>query len=1067
MLRASLAAVVLVACREPMSEADRLVEAANDEALALNYGSATDLLRRALAVDPSHLAAVFALFAFQPATAASDVPILVDSLAGRTTDRSLAVCYRHLALRMTGRTPPTRPPGRLTPRAEDCYRFALHLEYGVADSVMASSMEALARRYPRVVLAPGWASYVGELRRDFSQAVRAARRMTQLDYPPLVRATAWGFVAQYEHERGRHAEAERAERAVRGDPAFADPGYRARWGEVLANHFSLRRLSRSSDDTAFVHHVDRATAVAESIRLAASLEHGDLRGRMATRLLVALTRLDHGRIEGAVDLLAELASLADSMGDPGNRSYVRMRLGRALVKRGRLAEAERQLLIARRLAAQAAMPVIQKEVEHNLLHLYDSQRRDSAALAAGLEFVRFAELGGLDPVRMMSYRDLGMFLHSRGDLVQSRVQFARMLTDVDSLGHDWFWAGEHLELTGDLAGARRYYERALEAGNETVRALEGLVRVHLALGDTAMALERAQVHDRRRDASGSPESSPVLPAVLAAIAPVDSARRAFETARSEVALHGQVAAWAALSADLAALELRAGALRRAADLGDSAHVGAAGVGSTATALRARGLASLARWLVARDPAALNELRSAVAEGDRVAAPPLRAELHRFVARALTHDGRWQEALRSLSRSAATLDSVAAAIPMDAQQAAYRGAQRGVYDEALATVVANVSDPAAIQAWLTWSARRKGRTYGIDPGQSLAPRPAVPASGVAILDYALMDSTVAVLVITPSAREIVPLRAGASEVRMAVQRLRRALDVRVGSALDMTRAVFPLDIAHQLYLQLVDPLEPYLRGIRTLVIVPDGPLHLVPFDALVSAPATDRHEERTRFVLDDLAVVQSVSADVAASAWRIVPHRVVTVAPSTPGRSVPDSRAEVVSVRGAVADAGFTILEGNAATPRAVLAAAASGAILHFVTHARASDSDPGSSWIALAPDGTGRTGLLEAREVARSRVRSPLVVLSACETAGGRALDGEGVLSLSRSFLRAGATATLATLWPIGPLAAEFPAAFYAALDNGASAPEAMRIAKLQLRQRGVPAFAWAPYQFVTGARRH
>ena len=115
---------------------------------------------------------------------------------------------------------------------------------------------------------------------------------------------------------------------------------------------------------------------------------------------------------------------------------------------------------------------------------------------------------------------------------------------------------------------------------------------------------------------------------------------------------------------------------------------------------------------------------------------------------------------------------------------------------------------------------------------------------------------------------------------------------------------------------------------------------------------------------------------------------VAIAPAAPGRVVPDSRAEVVAVEKALGRARFSVLLGAQATAHAVLAAAESDAILHFIAHAKANDADPGSSWIALAPD-DDHAGPLEAWEIAKARVRSPLVVLSACETAGGRALDGE------------------------------------------------------------------------------
>jgi CHAT domain-containing protein len=89
-------------------------------------------------------------------------------------------------------------------------------------------------------------------------------------------------------------------------------------------------------------------------------------------------------------------------------------------------------------------------------------------------------------------------------------------------------------------------------------------------------------------------------------------------------------------------------------------------------------------------------------------------------------------------------------------------------------------------------------------------------------------------------------------------------------------------------------------------------------------------------------------------------------------------------------------------------------------------------------------------------------VLSACETAGGRALEGEAVLSLSRSFLRAGAGATIATLWDVGPQSAAFSDALHGALRAGRKPADALHRAKQKLRASGAEPFVWAPYKLIT-----
>ncbi len=86
-----------------------------------------------------------------------------------------------------------------------------------------------------------------------------------------------------------------------------------------------------------------------------------------------------------------------------------------------------------------------------------------------------------------------------------------------------------------------------------------------------------------------------------------------------------------------------------------------------------------------------------------------------------------------------------------------------------------------------------------------------------------------------------------------------------------------------------------------------------------------------------------------------------------------------------------------------------------------------------------------------------IVVLSACETASGAILNGEGVLSLARAFFAAGAKTVIGTRWPIrdNDAAALFEA-FYQRLGEGASLSEALKQAKAQAIEAKQPVAAWA-----------
>ena len=108
-------------------------------------------------------------------------------------------------------------------------------------------------------------------------------------------------------------------------------------------------------------------------------------------------------------------------------------------------------------------------------------------------------------------------------------------------------------------------------------------------------------------------------------------------------------------------------------------------------------------------------------------------------------------------------------------------------------------------------------------------------------------------------------------------------------------------------------------------------------------------------------------------------------------------------------------------------------VLHFATHGLVSQRSPSSSALALASaPADRRAGLLTARDIHRLRIPSDLVVLSACRTARGRVLAGEGVQSLARAFLHAGARSVVASLWNVNDEGtASLMESFYRGLAHG------------------------------------
>jgi CHAT domain-containing protein len=262
------------------------------------------------------------------------------------------------------------------------------------------------------------------------------------------------------------------------------------------------------------------------------------------------------------------------------------------------------------------------------------------------------------------------------------------------------------------------------------------------------------------------------------------------------------------------------------------------------------------------------------------------------------------------------------------------------------------------------------------------------------------------------------------------------------------------------------------GVTRLVIVPDGVLHQLPFEALRSA--RDVPPLGTRY-----AVVLAPSATLWLH-WRTHPSpapfgRLLTLADpvvvgsegnaesraATLSRGVrlgrlPHAREESMAIARHVGSAD--VLIGARATERAVKSTDLKRYdVVHVAAHAVADDAHPERSAVILAPGNVTEDGLLQAREIAALDLEGRIVVLSACQTASGAILSGEGVLSLARAFFEAGAHAVIGTRWPLrdedGAVVFDM---FYRHLAKGASLSEALRSSRTEARTAGRPASAWA-----------
>ena len=128
-------------------------------------------------------------------------------------------------------------------------------------------------------------------------------------------------------------------------------------------------------------------------------------------------------------------------------------------------------------------------------------------------------------------------------------------------------------------------------------------------------------------------------------------------------------------------------------------------------------------------------------------------------------------------------------------------------------------------------------------------------------------------------------------------------------------------------------------------------------------------------------------------------------------------------------------------------------IVHFATHGVLDDQHPGLSGVILSlvdEQGRPQDGFLRLNDIYNLNLRAELVVLSACNTALGKDVRGEGLVGIVRGFMYAGAARVVASLWKVDDEAtAELMKRFYRhMLQNNMPAAAALRAAQMEMSEQ-------------------
>ncbi len=280
---------------------------------------------------------------------------------------------------------------------------------------------------------------------------------------------------------------------------------------------------------------------------------------------------------------------------------------------------------------------------------------------------------------------------------------------------------------------------------------------------------------------------------------------------------------------------------------------------------------------------------------------------------------------------------------------------------------------------------------------------------------------------------------------------------------------------RLYRELIGPIRDKLEPIKRLIIIPDGNLNYLPFEALVASGS----DNQPAFFIADYMISYAPSATALVD----ILGREEPTAPQKDLLAFANPEYGFAESSGKKVDAGHVLREfylgqefdcsplkysveevnqisrlikkksrdvytGKEATEERIKSLVLKDyEIIHFATHGFIDEKVPLRSSLLLALDEDPKEdGFFQSREIYGADLAANLVVLSACQTGRGKLERGEGVMGLSRAFFYAGADSVLASLWSINDKATSvFMKYFYQGLSQGLSKGEALQKAKLEM----------------------
>lgn len=375
---------------------------------------------------------------------------------------------------------------------------------------------------------------------------------------------------------------------------------------------------------------------------------------------------------------------------------------------------------------------------------------------------------------------------------------------------------------------------------------------------------------------------------------------------------------------------------------------------------------------------------------------------------------------------------------------------------------------------------------------------------ALVEYSVDKSTIRAFIITrdqpPQLMDLITMEPARVEEAFTIAEKLNQLLANSMMQRESSRANF-VEWSHRLYQYFIQPLEEKLAGKKRLIVIGDGPTHVIPFGVLLPTneikPFTEldylirRYEISYHYSTDLFVTSRRKTSAAHAGVYAFAPiydRQDLAAAPDSVRQyraasalrafdqdgnyaPLPESERETRSIIGLFnrqQTAHNSLALRQEASESSLKAALEQPyRFVHIAGHSYADLENPRFSGIACAgPEAGKEDGTLHAGEISLLRVKADLVTLSSCESGHGKPEDNDGLLGLNRAFVYAGAPNVVFSLWKVyDKVSASLMVDFYARILESHSFSEALRAAKL--RVLADPATAsphfWGAYMLIGG----